>query len=195
MSFGVSIIIYLLITSLSGLTGLMPLVNAALTDLTPPIVRHKPPERISPVEKVVITAIVEDESNISSVNLWYRAAGKGTYTKIQMDRIDLKTYMVGIGATKDFKEGIEYYIEAVDQFGNEGTDGNKTLPYFVEIREIRDLPLSTEKTKNEVRIAKRTWWKNPWFWVGIVVAGGAVAAATGSSGGEGAKGSGTIIVE
>jgi len=195
MSFGVSIIIYLLITSLSGLTGLMPLVNAALTDLTPPIVRHSPPEQISQVEKMVITAIVEDESGISSVNFWYKALGKGTYTKIKMEQADSRTYKVAIEETKDFTEGIEYYIEAVDQFGNEGTDGNKTLPYFVEARETRDISLSTKETNPEVRITKRSWWKNPWFWFGIVVAGGAVAAATGNSGGEGDKGPGTIIVE
>jgi len=178
--FGVSIIIYILTVSLSGL---MPFVCAAVNDITPPIVRHSPPTRIMQGVKMVITAIVEDESDISWVNLWYKVPGKGTYTRIRMERGDSKTYQVSIEVTKGFKEGIEYYIEATDQFGNEGTDGNKAMPYYVGIREIPDI------------ISKRSWWKNPWFWVGVVVVGGAATAATGNGGGEGNNGTGIIIVE
>ena len=191
----VSIIIYILITTLSGLTGLAPFVHAAITDLTPPIVRHSPPNHIIQGEKMVITAIVEDESNISWVNLWYRSPGKGTYNKIQMAQVDSKTYRAGIEVTRDFKVGIEYYIEAVDQFGNEGTDGNKVTPYFAERREAPNIPVLTTKTESEGRVIKRPWWKSPWFWVGVVAVGGGVAAAAAGSGGEGNRGTGIIIVK
>lgn len=190
-----AIIIYILTVSLSGLTGLVPVVHAAVTDLVPPIVRHSPPTRIMHGGKMVIMAIVEDESDISLVNLWYKAPGKGKYTRIRMERSDSKTYQVSIEVTKGFKEGIEYYIEATDQSGNVGTDGNKVMPYFVGISELPDIPRLTKEDKPDVKISKRSWWRNPWFWVGVVVVGGAATAATGSGGGDGNSGTGLIIVE
>ena len=193
-SSGVFIIVYILITSLSGLTGLLPVVHAAITDLTSPITRHSPPEHITRGEKMMIIAIVEDEGEISSVNLWYRAPGKRAYNKIRMDQIDSKTYKTSIEVTKDFKEGIEYYIEAIDQSGNEGTDGNKTMPYFVEMREAPLIPTLKSTPEPEARITRRPWFKSPWFWVGVLaVAGGAVAVGSGGGGGD--NGTGTIIVK
>lgn len=193
-STGVFIIVYILITSLSGLTGLLPVVHAAITDLTPPIIRHSPPEHITQGEKMMITAIVEDEGEISLVNLWYRAPGKRAYNKIRMDQIDSKTYKTSIDVAKDFKEGIEYYIEAIDQSGNEGTDGNKTMPYFVEMREAPSILTLKSTPEPETQITRRTWLKSPWFWIGVLaVAGGAVAVGSGGGGGD--KGTGTIIVK
>lgn len=193
-NFGVAII-YILTISLSGLTGLVPVVHAAVTDLVPPIVRHSPPTRITHGEKMVIMAIVEDESDISLVNLWYKAPGKGTYTRIRMEQGDSKTYQISIEVTKGFKEGIEYYIEATDQFGNVGTDGNKAMPYYVGISELPDIPRLAKEDKPDVKISKRAWWRNPWFWVGVVVLGGAATAVAGNGGAESNSGTGIIIVE
>jgi|SRR3989304_4359786 len=192
---GVSIVIYILTISISGLTGLIPVVYAAVTDLIPPIVRHSPPACIMQGDKMVITAIVEDESDVSWVNLWYKVSGKGTYTGIRMERIDSKIYQVGIEVTKGFKVGIEYYIESTDQSNNEGTDGNKAMPYYVKIMEIPDIYRLTKEDRPDVKKSKRSWWKNPWFWVGVVVVGGAATAATGNGGGNGNNDSGIIIVE
>lgn len=193
-NFGVSIVIYILIISISGLTGIMPVVHSTVTDLIPPIVRHSPPACIMKGDRMVIAAIVEDESDISRVNLWYRVPGQKAYTKVRMERSDSKIFRASIELTKGFKEGIEYYIEATDQSNNEGTDGNKAMPYFVKIMDIPDNYRLTKEDIPDVRKNKMSWWKNPWFWVGVVAVGGAAAAATGS-GGDKNNDSGIIIVE
>lgn len=194
-SLGISIIIHILTISLSGLTGLLPVVHAAITDLTPPIIRHSSPERIIQGEKVVIMAIVEDESAISWVNLWYRAPGRGTYNKIHMEQLDSKTWRVSIEVTKEFKEGIEYYIESVDQLGNGGTDGTEAAPYFAEVRTISmETALRSWKT-GEAKSSGRSLWRSPWFWVGLLAVGGVAVAAGGGSSSNSGDGAGTVIVK
>jgi hypothetical protein len=92
------------------------------------------------------------------------------------------SYEARIVMTEDFKKGIEYYIEASDPFGNQGTDGEKAMPYFAEVR-----------TDAGAEAVKRPWWKSPWFWTGMVLAIGGGIAMTRS--GDKKEGSGTVIVQ
>ncbi|MBI5755705.1 MAG: hypothetical protein HZA12_02165 [Nitrospirae bacterium] len=195
---GVSILISLLIISLSGLTGLVSLAHAAITDLTPPIVRHSPPARIIQGEDMVIMAIVEDESDISWVNLWYRTSGKDSYRKLLMKQVDLRKYEARVKVTEDFRKGIEYYIEAVDQFGNEGTDGNKGVPYFAEVKERPVINVMTPETGTKEQTIGTSSGGSAlkWLVLGILVIGGGIAAASGGGGSSGGGSStGTIIVK
>ncbi len=192
-----ALIIYILTVSLSGLTGLMPVVHAAVTDLTPPIVRHSPPTRIMHGDKMVIMAIVEDESDISWVNLWYRTSGKDSYRKLLMKQVDLRKYEARVKVTEDFWKGIEYYIEAVDQFGNEGTDGNKGTPYLAEVRERPVINVMTTDTgaKEQTTGTPSGGSSLKWLLLGILVIGGGIAAASGGGGSSGGAAVGDIPPE
>jgi hypothetical protein len=176
------IMVSLLVISLSGLPGLIPLSPAAATDAAPPILYHSPPAPLSLGETVLIRAVVEDESDIRGVTLWYRAIGEKPYRAIPMIKSSENSYEARIMMTEDFKKGIEYYIEASDPFGNQGTDGEKAMPYFAEIR-----------TDAGAEAVKRPWWKSPWFWTGMVLAIGGGIAMTRS--GDKKEGSGTVIVQ
>ncbi len=192
------LLVFLLIISLSGLTGLVSIAHAAITDLASPIVRHSPPARIIQGEDMVIMAIVEDESDISWVNLWYRTSGKDSYRKLLMKQVDLRKYEARVKVTEDFWKGIEYYIEAVDQFGNEGTDGNKGTPYLAEVRERPVINVMTTDTgaKEQTTGTPSGGSSLKWLLLGILVIGGGIAAASGGGGSSGGGAStGTIIVK
>ena len=188
---GISILIYLLAISLSGLSCLMPYVHASMTDQTPPAIRHSQPGNLMQGEEIGITAVIEDESDISWVNLWYRTRGKSAYSKLLMNRIDAKTYRAVIKLTEEFKNGIEYYIDAVDQFGNEATDGTKSMPYLAEVREKPVIPsiagLASEGStgsKQETSI-----FGKPLFWGAVLLlVGGAVGIGGAGSGSKGSSG-------
>lgn len=190
---GIYFICYLLAASISGLTGLVFIAHAAPTDLTSPLIRHVSPTRLIEGEDMIIVAIVEDESDISWVNLWYRTSGKDSYRKLLMKQVDLRKYEVRVKVTEDFRKGIEYYIEAVDQFGNEGTDGNKGTPYLAEIRERPLIDLETTETgAKEQAIGTSSGGSSlKWLLLGILVIGGGIAAASGGGGST----TGTIIVQ
>lgn len=192
------LLVFLLIISLSGLTGLVSIAHAAITDLASPIVRHSPPARIIQGEDMVIMAIVEDESDISWVNLWYRISGKETYKKLLMKQVDLRKYEARLSVTDDLKKGIEYYIEAVDQFGNEGTDGDKGMPYFAEVKErpVINVMITETGTKEQTTGTSSGASSLKWLLLGILVIGGGIAAASGGGGSTGGGSSpGTIIVQ
>jgi hypothetical protein len=178
------IIILLLVVSLSGLSGLTPLATASSTDTVLPILRHSPHARLALGETLPIRVAVESGGEIKEVTLWYRAPGGETFQEIPMTNTSENIYEVGIVMTEVFKKGIEYYIEAADRFGNRGTDGAKTLPYFVEI--IPELG-------PEAPSIHRPWWKNPWFWAGValVIGVGAIVLRNDRKN----QGSGTVVVQ
>ncbi|MCI0526457.1 MAG: hypothetical protein L0Y56_03260 [Nitrospira sp.] len=185
-----SILIYFLVIPLTGLTGCISIAQAAIVDSNAPILRHTLPVAPFLGDTLLITAVVEGESAIVGVNLWYRASGKREYSKISMVKNTEKTYETHIQLTKDFKKGIEYYIVAADELGNECTDGTKVTPYFLEVRDPSKI--AELSNREEQQSAKRPWWKSRWFWVGVILAvGGGTAASLNKKD----EGQGTIIVQ
>lgn len=232
---GTSILIYILAVSLSGLTCLTPFAYAAITDNVPPIIRHTPPDTQAQGDELVITAIVEDDSDISWVNIWYRMKGEGIYKKVLMKQTDPRTYKAVIKVTNatsklipppqieksggvsqfvpppltgggqgegeqrlsnETQYGIEYYIEAVDQFGNEGTDGELAKPYFAEVRESPVIPAvagetgigSTGLSTTGSEKPCDSIFCKPLFWGAVLlVVGGAVGMGGAGSGSKGSS--------
>ena len=186
-------VIYFLVLTFSGVPALSPLVYGAPGEENPPVLRHIPPPPQTIGKTFFINAVVEDVSNIVRVDLWYRETGTNKFRKIPMKKISKKKYEVKVSITKDLKLGVEYFIVAVDQFGNEGTDGSKNKPYLVEVLELPKLPALTSGPTEVGEKTKKPFWKSLWFWLGIAAAGGGVVALTGS-GGDNGSGTGTINV-
>jgi hypothetical protein len=185
-----SIVIYLLVISLSGLADRVPYVQASVSESNPPILRHTPPTPLRVGDAFLVHAVVDDQSDIMWVNLWYRASTKSSFRKLLMKQVSGTTYEGRIDITKDFNKGIEYYIGAVDQFGNEGNDGTLGKPYFIEIMEIPSMQgLTYESKKEEHRL-----YKSPWFWIGILILGGGTYYASNASDDRGSDTT-TIIAE
>ncbi len=189
------IVTTLLVLSLSGFPGLASLVLAKPTDQDVPILRHHSPGLLYQGKTMVIEAVVENEGGLSTVILWYRAKGKSRFQKINMTPTERERYEGHIEADGKFKDGIEYYIEAVNLLGIKGRDGSSGKPYFVEVHEPLSLtaPLALRTAQKEVK-GRKPFWKKTWFWITVVAAiGGGIAVAGNDSGGG--QASGTVIVE
>lgn len=177
-----TIIVYVLVLSLSGVPGLLPLAHGEISDASAPILRHTPIAPLTVGTTLKIHSVVQDESAIKWVNLRYRAVGDRDYEKVPMKRVLEGDYEAEVPITKDFDDGIEYYLEASDQFGNEGTDGSGEKPYLLEVREYPDVALTTRSVETP---AQKPFYKKWWFWtvVGVLIAGAGAAAAGGGGGG------------
>lgn len=186
-------ITYFLVLSLSGFPGLVSSAYAAASDQTLPLLRHIPPAPPAGGETLVIQTIVEAESDIAEVVLWRRIPGKRGYQKTLMSRTSGNTYEGRIEVSGEDRSGIEYYIEAVDRFGNRGKDGSDAKPYFVAVREERPIPAFSSRSAEGEEKEKRPVWKRPWFWLAILAVGGGIAAAT--AGGKEGKDQGTIVID
>jgi ribosomal protein S8 len=186
-----SILIYFLVVSLADLISPLGTVHAVTTGSGAPILRHTFPPTPLLGGTLLIAAVVEGENGIVAVNLWYRAAGKREYNKVSMIKDAGETYNARIQITKDLKKGIEYYIVAADESGNEGMDGTQMTPYFLKVRDPAQI--AELSNREEQQSAKRPWWKSRWFWAGVILAvGGGVAAASVNRKDEG---QGTVIVQ
>jgi hypothetical protein len=160
-------------------------------DTAPPVLRHTAQPNITVGDTLVIQAVVEDDSELSRVDVWYRPAGAGDFERAEASKLieDERLYEARIVVTGAFSEGLEYYLDATDQFENRGVDGSDTVPYFVAVSALP--ALSGLSTGSEEGSSKRAWWKRPWVWVTViaVVAGGAAIAARND------QETGTVVVE
>jgi hypothetical protein len=147
-------------------------------DTDPPVLRSSAPSEPAVGATVVIEAVVEDASAVTSVKVWYRPVGGGDFQAAEASKRvdDPRLYEAGVVLTSAFQDGLEYYVDATDEFGNRGTDGSDAVPYLIEVRALP--ALSGLETGTEAP-APRPWWKRRWVWVTVVavVAGGVAVAA------------------
>jgi hypothetical protein len=188
-----SAVIYLIVISISGIEGLVLPAFTAASDSAPPVLHHHVPNSVTQGENFVIRVEANDDSDIATVDLWYRASGKSAYTKMKMTPTPDGAYEGRFPVTGDYREGLEYYIKASDRHGREGGDGTAALPYFVAVREM---PVLTGLSSGDARKReKKPWWKSPWLWVSLSVIAGGVIAASAHRGGNDSQGSGTVVVQ
>lgn len=148
---------YILVLMLIGLPTMRSFAQTVAAESVAPIIRHAPVTTATIEEELSVWAVVEDESPIVSINLFYRALGQSQYQIVPMGRADGNQYKAAIPLTQDSLKGkgVEYYMKGVDHFGNEGFDGTQAIPYFIEVRE-------------KVRISEPVY-KNKWFWMGFLI--------------------------
>lgn len=179
-----------LATAVFAMAGAAASVAAqpAPADTDPPILRHSVPSAPTVGETLVIQTVVEDASELAGVTVWYRSVGGGEYQAAEASKPsdDRRLYEAGIVLTSAFEGGLEYYVSAADEFGNQGTDGTDAVPYLVEVRAF---PALAGLAGSEA--PPRPWWKRPWVWVAVVavVAGGVAVSANRDDE------TGTVVVE
>lgn len=88
-------------------------LTARAEDTRPPVITHTPVATAAPGEDVVITASIEDESEVFAPTLYFRAPGASSYTSAALARRD-GVYTATVPAATD----LEYWIEAYDEYGN-----------------------------------------------------------------------------
>jgi hypothetical protein len=180
--------------SIGGIPGSISLVLAAVPDTTAPVVRHTPPALPLLGTTMAIQAVVEGGTRLAVVRCWYRARGAAKYDSAEMTRLSGNTFECEFKVSEAFAQGIEYFVEAVDESGASGTDGTKARPYYVTVRERPSVESLALRTTGETQKPERSIWKSPWLWLGaaLAVAGG-IAVANG--GGKDNSDTGTIIAQ
>ena len=176
---------------ISGFPATASLIFAA-PDQLPPVVRHAPPSTLYRGGELKIEGVVEEGRPVASVFLWVRGPGTVKYERITMTRATENSYEGRIELSDLFRQGIEYYIEVLDEAGNKGTDGDRSRPYFVT---VLDRPIPPIGNADPTNRPKQSFWKNPWLWAGAVVVAIVGAIALASSGGKKSPDTGTITVE
>ncbi|MEM7260121.1 MAG: hypothetical protein AAF404_22330, partial [Pseudomonadota bacterium] len=86
-------------------------------DLEPPSIDHNVPAAVKAGKAVRITALVTDEGGVESVIVYYRTTQTGPYDTAQMENSAGAEYTAVVATGKN-KNGLQYYIEAVDSGGN-----------------------------------------------------------------------------
>ncbi len=179
---------------IGGIPGTVSRVLAAVPEKTAPVVRHSPPALPFLGTTMALQAVVEGEGPVASVRCWYRAQGASKYESIEMTRLSGDSYECRVEISEAFAQGIEYYVEAVDESGAQGIDGTPSRPYYVVVRERPSVASLALSTTGEAQKARHPIWKNPWLWLGtaLAVAGGLAIA---NGGGKDNGNTGTVVVE
>ena len=99
---------------------------------TPTEIDHSPVTEFTPGSPISISATIIDTTNfLDSTTLYYRQVGDLTYTSVEMTNTGGDTYEAEIPGSDVTSDGIQYYIEATDNFGIRNTEGTKDNPIEV----------------------------------------------------------------
>jgi hypothetical protein len=108
----------------------LPSTNAATQPLRtavapnePPTVQHDLIAGTTPGQDATLTADVTDDASVERVTLFYRDQGDLAYSRREMSNTSGDTYEATIPGTEISDSGIEYYIEAEDDFGITNSEG------------------------------------------------------------------------
>ena len=135
-------------TDAAGNAGYFPgpetFAAVQIADTTPPMIYHSPFTTYHAPLTLLIDAVVEDNNSIAEVKLHYQAPGAKEFQESLMS-LNRNVYQATIPAV-DFPNGVEYFIEAVDQSDLKGNRRKTKAPvggtYLIQPPEI--LPLEVE---------------------------------------------------
>jgi VWFA-related protein len=97
-----------------------------------PVITHTPPTTLSPGSPLTINANIVDNTNyLALVKLFYRKTGQLVYTELNMVNASGSVYQGIIDAMDITMDGIDYYIEATDNFGVSAFNGTPDKPNTV----------------------------------------------------------------
>ena len=97
-----------------------------------PTIQHVPVTYGPPGMDIAITATVTDTTDYADqVNLLYRSAATPAYVAVTMNRTQGDTYEAAIPASAVAPPGIDYYLQAVDNYGTASCHGTADAPHRV----------------------------------------------------------------
>ena len=106
--------------------------QAAPLDNIKPEITHTPITTAKVGSDISVSAKATDNIKVTEVNLYYRTSGTNDYTKKTMTYNDLtKLYGATIPRAVVTADGVEYYIEAIDNSGNHQFSASATVPYKI----------------------------------------------------------------
>ena len=100
----------------------------SIMDLEPPVIVHEPLVQLNISSRPIITAIVSDNQQVSSVTIWYKNASSSTFFSASMTTVSnlQDTYAVVLGQQPE--GNFTYYIQATD-----GINTAETQYYTAEV--------------------------------------------------------------
>jgi len=102
----------------------------------PPFIDHTPVTSTEPGSTVEITAWVDDNTqHLETVDLCYRVAGGNpVFTRVPMQLQSGHTYRALVPSSAIIAGvGVEYYVEATDDYGVSSFDGQPDAPHFIAV--------------------------------------------------------------
>lgn len=130
--------------------GVTPAANpyqiAVLPNL-PPTLNHSPVATAPVGTAINIVASASDTTNaLAATTLYYREGGTVLYTQASMAYIGGIDYQASIPAGAVGVNGIDYYIQATDNFGISTTYGSADVPIFISVEDgtpdVQVLPIT-----------------------------------------------------
>lgn len=131
---------YIQATDGDGDRTTLPSSNAAnaplqtAVDQEPPTVSHDLIDGTTPGQDQTIMAEANDDGQVDQVTLFYRTQGDLAYSQLPMTNTSGTTYEATVPGGEITTAGIEYYIEAEDDFGITNSEGLADDP-LVELSE------------------------------------------------------------
>lgn len=110
-------------------------VSIAMADSTPPFIGHDPITKLKAGESIQIMATIEDESDIDKVSLHYMKGKDSRYNEVDMNTtVGKHNQFDAVIPLEDVRpEGILYFIEAKDKFGNMSQVGSQSNPFTIKV--------------------------------------------------------------
>jgi len=121
-------------------TSSLPSINAgdnpfqiAVLPNKDPQISHTPVQSLSTGNPITIRASITDNTNkVDSAVVKYRQVGKPFYNSVKLQQQSGDTFEADIPAKDVTSKGVEYFIEAYDDFGVSSTEGTSDIPIQVK---------------------------------------------------------------
>jgi hypothetical protein len=127
-----------------------------------PVITHTPVTTLTPGSPITINADIIDNTNLLSAGrLHYRKIGQLLYQQAAMTSMGGNSYQSVIPASFVTRDGVEYYLYAVDNFGVSSTHGSADDPHKIE--PLYDLgfranPDGWRFSNSSVNMWPQVWW-------------------------------------
>ena len=115
--------------------------SVAVEPNSPPVIEHSPVTETEFDKEIVIEAIIGDTTNfIKSADIFYRPSGLPEYISIPMEDKGFNVRVGVIPGSVSGDNGIDYYIQALDDAGVAAFNGLPGNPYHIVERSIVKFP-------------------------------------------------------
>ena len=113
-----------------------------ILDEKPPRIIHEVVKNAKEGSSIWFRAQIDDNAGVVEADVHFRKSGVKVYEKIPMIAVQPGKYEAMAPKEKVDKEGVEYYLSALDVGGNTALEGKPESPYAVKVAELDKEPPS-----------------------------------------------------